>query len=181
MNRGLLACLALTALSCGPEELDTYYSSVEAARTAGAFKRGWLPDVLPHDARDIRERHNLDTNATWACFSTPTGVGTLRDKLASLKARPVTWQASESPGRPWWPTGMTSPAIEAYEFPDDRGLQVTVGLASTGVSHAFNEGYVPSMKYRPHNNEMQRTKQNPIGASPLISGWSQVNDATFRP
>lgn len=129
MKRAVVASLLLATFSCEREELETQYPSVDAARTAGAFTRGWLPDVLPDDARNIWERHNLDTNATWACFSTPTGPRVTRDKLATLKAKQVRWPASESPGRPWWPAAMASPSIEAYEFAEGRGLIVTVGLA----------------------------------------------------
>jgi hypothetical protein len=48
MKRALVASLLLATFSCGLEELETQYPSVDAARTAGAFTRGWLPDVLPH-------------------------------------------------------------------------------------------------------------------------------------
>ena len=38
------------------------YASVEDARRAGLFDRGWLPDVLPPSAHDIEVRHDLDLN-----------------------------------------------------------------------------------------------------------------------
>lgn len=134
MKPRMSSCLLLTLLSCGLDVQEVHYADVAAARSAGAFARGWLPDVLPDDARDISERHDLDTNATWACFSAPTGVGVVRSKLGLLKARRVEWPLTSHPGRPWWPSAMTSPGVEAYEFAEDQGLRVVVGLVPGGTA-----------------------------------------------
>ena len=44
------------------------FASYAELESAGMFERGWLPRYLPKSARDIVERHNLDTNAVWASF-----------------------------------------------------------------------------------------------------------------
>jgi len=143
MRVRVLLCLALTPLSCDLDVREVRYPDVAAARSGGAFTRGWLPDVLPEDARDISERHDLDTNVTWACFSTPSGVGVVRSKLGLLKARRVAWPSTASPGRPWWPAAMKSPGVEAYEFSEDHDLTVIVGLDPNGSAACFQRRLEP--------------------------------------
>ena len=41
------------------------YPTLAAARAAGAIERGWIPTWLPGSARNLREAHDLDTNARW--------------------------------------------------------------------------------------------------------------------
>ena len=129
MRRELVAGLAVATLSCGLEIQEAVYPDAPAARTAGAFERGWLPEVIPEDARDIVERHDLDTNETWACFTTPSGGESVRRKLVQLGAKRVSWLGGDGPGRPWWPDEMTRETLEAYAFSESGRLVVTVALA----------------------------------------------------
>jgi hypothetical protein len=119
MTRLFLACVATVGVSCGLDEQQVHYANVEAARTEGAFSRGWLPDVLPSDAVDIWERHNLDTNETWACSKTPSGVAQVRSKLDALRARRVDWPATHSPG--------TQVVARRNDVANDRGAHILRG------------------------------------------------------
>lgn len=40
----------------------------EAVKTSGTMERGWVPHWLPREATNIKERHNLDTNAIALSF-----------------------------------------------------------------------------------------------------------------
>ena len=51
------------------EITDITYSDHEAAVRAGGLKRGWMPTYIPTSAKDIRARHNLDTNILWLSFN----------------------------------------------------------------------------------------------------------------
>jgi hypothetical protein len=44
------------------------YATIEDARKAGLFERGWLPNVLPSSARDIEARNDLDLNVSAGGF-----------------------------------------------------------------------------------------------------------------
>ena len=54
--------LALGSIACTSDVLRETYPTAEAARAAGLFARGWVPDVLPSGSGPIIEVHNLDTN-----------------------------------------------------------------------------------------------------------------------
>jgi hypothetical protein len=44
------------------------YATIEDARKAGLFQRGWLPDALPSSARNIEARNDLDLNVSAGKF-----------------------------------------------------------------------------------------------------------------
>ena len=147
MKKILGALLGVTSLSCvGPfsEDLESHYPNIEAARAAGAFTRGWLPEILPDDAQDIWEIHNLDTNLTWGCFTTPGGPTGVRAKLERLNAGRVSGPISTVPrrffrGRSWWPAPMSKPDVEAYEFKEEVSrFTVVVGLDPSGRNACFH-------------------------------------------
>ena len=93
---------------------DSSYASMADARRAGAVDRGWLPDLLPDSAINIRERHNLDTNQTWCAFElTPAAVATLRSRLSPMKSADLMNTTVRAPGARWWPAvleGRLDPA-----------------------------------------------------------------------
>ena len=55
--------LIIDGMMCAcQEKFESYYPSAAAAAKAGAFDRGWLPDVLKPDVKDIREWHDIASN-----------------------------------------------------------------------------------------------------------------------
>ena len=74
------------------------------ARRAGAVDRGWLPDILPERAANVRERHNIDTNETGCVFKLAAPEATtLRETLAPLKQSDLSARTVRAPGVEWWP------------------------------------------------------------------------------
>lgn len=65
MNKLILYVLiASTAWSCGPNlTLEEHYDNWESVKKSGSISRGWLPIWLPVEARNIHEKHNLDSSA----------------------------------------------------------------------------------------------------------------------
>lgn len=49
--------------------VENRYSSLAEARIDHLFDRGWLPDILPASAYDIRTNNNLDLNLSEGQFS----------------------------------------------------------------------------------------------------------------
>lgn len=69
MRRVLLVCvLGLFAAACR-ENVENSYGTYQQAVADGAVRRGWLPEWLPPTATNIREWHNVDTNATYVSFT----------------------------------------------------------------------------------------------------------------
>ncbi|NEO83972.1 MAG: hypothetical protein F6J87_06895 [Spirulina sp. SIO3F2] len=96
----LIFSLLLTA--CG-ETKDAAYSDWVAAQEDGAIERGWIPNWLPRSSQNLKEAHDLDSNASI---------------LALTFSEDENWQVPDScepaqeelpaPGlkRVWWPSRL---------------------------------------------------------------------------
>jgi hypothetical protein len=108
MRRCALIPLLLALASCGRPStiLDASYGTMDDAKHAGAFERGWLPQWLPTTSTGIREIHDVDTNASSLLLSFSAGeawaaptscVKVTGDQVAQPRLTPS-----------WWPTGVPS-------------------------------------------------------------------------
>ncbi|MGI8610945.1 MAG: hypothetical protein ACR2KH_01520 [Sphingomicrobium sp.] len=61
----------LVPLAACTEEMEESYSTWADAQRVGAIERGWVPAFVPKSARNIRDIHNLDTNAQILEFTAP--------------------------------------------------------------------------------------------------------------
>ena len=75
------------------------YETFAEAQAAGATEGGWLPTFLPASATDIRDVHNIDTNAQWLSFKAPSGD--LRQMLQGFKALSYAEARRTVLPRPW--------------------------------------------------------------------------------
>lgn len=83
----LLSILLLGACS---DSVTERYATIEDARKAGLFERGWLPDALPSSTRNIEARNDLDLNVSVGEFAlSPSDVGSFTALLQSYSAKPV--------------------------------------------------------------------------------------------
>ena len=64
----VVAAVALLSLS-SCDVVTSSYATLDDARKDRLFERGWLPDVLPASARDIRVSNDLDVNHSKGGFS----------------------------------------------------------------------------------------------------------------
>jgi hypothetical protein len=137
-----LATLALCAPLLGCDDYEAAYPDVSAAQSQGAFSRGWVPPMLPTDARNIVEVHNIDTNRTWGCFDAPSGPSATREKLMAVHARRVTGPVGPAPTkflvpRSWWPASMASEDVEAYELKEGTSYRLVFGIEGDGHRVCF--------------------------------------------
>ena len=65
----LVPAVALLVLSNCSDVVTHTYATLDDARRSRLFERGWLPDILPASARDIRVSSNLDINTAEGEFS----------------------------------------------------------------------------------------------------------------
>ena len=119
--------LISAALCCGcSETIESRYSNTNEAIRSGAIARGWVPDILPKDAVDIREFHKIDTGQTWGCFITPGGLQQVRTRLLEVGAKQEEGTLPpEAGGPPWWPT---IPPDEKHSLPEAGGRVVRIRL-----------------------------------------------------
>lgn len=62
--------LMLLCSACS-EIMEERYANMAEAERAGAIERGWVPRFVPASARNIRDVHDLDTNAQDLTFTIP--------------------------------------------------------------------------------------------------------------
>lgn len=66
----LLVVATGLAAGCG-ERQEARYATYRDAVAHGAVHRGWMPAYVPHEATEIDEVHDLDTNAQLLRFRAP--------------------------------------------------------------------------------------------------------------
>ena len=131
------ALLTLVAIAC-KEDFESRYATFSDVQRAGAGSRSWLPRWLPEDATDIRERHNIDSNATLVAFTVPT---ISRVQMSGCRpGRAPRHRGSAS----WWPSDTELGTLEHYvcdqqiPFADGR---VEVWRGGAAIDRAENRIY----------------------------------------
>jgi hypothetical protein len=102
-----LAVAGILITGCSSDEQDTHYISLTAAQMAGAVHQGWIPEWLPKNAHNLKEKHDLDTNRSILRFNFPES-----DKwVPSSSCLRIHPSEVRGPGMtaPWWPKDVPSP------------------------------------------------------------------------
>jgi hypothetical protein len=114
------ALVLMLVLSCSVlETREAHYPTLAAAVADGAVARGWVPDLLPPDASDIREIHDLDTEEVWSRFTCASEslAGVLRT-CSEVDALHVAWPRATR-RLSWWPQDLQQAASrpgQSYRF-----------------------------------------------------------------
>ena len=75
--------LLLLLGGCAPYDVTSRYATLEEAKADRLFERGWLPDVLPTSATQIRTENDLDLNISEGEFSfAPADANALFERLS---------------------------------------------------------------------------------------------------
>jgi hypothetical protein len=136
-----LGCAVLTFVGCvGPfaEDFESHYDTAAAAQDS--IRRGWIPEgLLPPDATDIWEFHNIDTSRTWGCFLTASGAEHIRKYLSAVNASRSDDGLGGGPRkfirvRGWWrPTSE----MEVYRYRESDTFEIRMGLSPDGRRACF--------------------------------------------
>ena len=81
---------AIAVAGCTSDIVTSRYATLAEARADHLFERGWLPDVLPPSARNIRTTNNVDLNTSVGEFE----VSTSDLPLLESKVQPLAKLAS---------------------------------------------------------------------------------------
>ena len=95
----LLLAFLLGACQSG-EEPESSYADYREAAASGLIERGWIPDWLPETAVSIREKHNLDSNASILLFD--AGADFLVPEGCEPDSDPPAARLRGS----WWPESL---------------------------------------------------------------------------
>ncbi len=136
MKRAIVCALVLLGVAaCRDLEVVTAsYNTLDDARKAGAVEKGWLPEGLPSGTTDLREAHNLDTNARWGLFNFPVAESSQLKALLEPAEVPLKGERSGPPRRiEWWPIllrgdldvdGIAAAGLKAYKSRDGELIVV---------------------------------------------------------
>ena len=110
----LVAALTLGLYFYFTEIQIAEYESIAEASADGAIARGWLPVWVPASATNIREVHDLDTNAQWISFNAI--AEDLNEMIKPFQELPYVEARRTALRRPWlvggeWPPELSSPLL----------------------------------------------------------------------
>jgi hypothetical protein len=102
------AWFALLLVMAGCERIEvveSIYPDYEAAVSAGAIDRGWIPEFIPPSAKEIKETHNLDTNEVWVSFVWGSGEWlSVEEDCRTVEGERI--ELPRKSGGGWWPPAL---------------------------------------------------------------------------
>jgi hypothetical protein len=133
MRRGwvviLFVLLSMSSSGCSAL-VESRYTTYDQAVQGGAIERGWLPEVMPATASNIREAHDADTNQVWVSFDFPQeAVESLSSLCSPVSFDQVTLPAS---GPRWWDTQALKDPWNAFYVCGDPASLGYLAVLGTG-------------------------------------------------
>jgi hypothetical protein len=93
-------------VSCN-ENFEKQFKNYQELKNSNYYKKGWIPSIIPLDAYDIKEVHNIDTNNTYGIFryQNPESFSKIIKELSSFKLSNIEKDVKKinRPPKPsWW-------------------------------------------------------------------------------
>ncbi len=122
--------IVLTTSGCS-ERKEVFYKTYAEAVSGGAMEGGWLPTFFPKSAREIYERHDLDTNEVWVHFVfSGQEVKSVPNSCFRIESDQVIYpRVNQVKNINWWPKDIQDRSGRSYEF-----YQCTHGIKLQGSS-----------------------------------------------
>lgn len=112
-----VAVLLLIAACERLETAENVYQDAKEAISAGAMERGWIPAFLPPSAKEIIEKHNLDTNEVWLRFlMDPSELGSIENSCQRTDGTKVTFPRRGASD--WWPEALAEKGLDSQRQAD---------------------------------------------------------------
>jgi hypothetical protein len=127
----MLSVVVATA-ACG-EVREVAYPSLADAVNDGAINRGWVPAWLPKTARDLKEKHDLDTNSSILRFEySEPAMWTPPKDCTQIGPREATKARLSSS---WWPSDVPPRSTVTH-----RHAYFTCGRGTAFLALTSSEG-----------------------------------------
>lgn len=90
---------------CGGRNVQTaVYATMSEARTSGAVEKGYVPDVLPDKAYELRAAYAVDGHQRWGLFNFPPAEADALRVILQPEEISLAGTVMDVPGRiEWWP------------------------------------------------------------------------------
>lgn len=126
-RRAIVVTVCSALCACGLV-MDSSFDTQQQAIDADMVNKGWIPDWVPHEATDLREVHDLDSNTSALAFTKPRKV---------LLKLPADCQATASGDsdpaafdRSWWPgKGTLNGSYRVFRCTPEFGKSVFVAVS----------------------------------------------------
>jgi len=120
-------CSALGA--CGLV-MDSSFDTLCEALDADMVNKGWIPDWVPHEATDLREVHDLDSNTSALAFTKPPAIPL--QLPADCQAPTFNDRDPVAFNRHWWPGDATlSASYRVSRCAPESGKSLFVAINRT--------------------------------------------------
>lgn len=128
--QSILLLTVCTALSACGLVMDSSFDTLQQAIDADMVNKGWIPDWVPHEATDLREVHDLDSNTSALAFTKPSVVPL---KLpADCQATSFGDSDPVAFDRDWWPgEGTLNVSYRIFRCAAESGKSVFVAVSRT--------------------------------------------------
>jgi len=128
--RSTLALAVCSMLSACSLVMDSSFDTQQQAIDADMVNKGWIPDWVPHEATDLREVHDLDSNTSALAFTKPPAIP-LR-LPADCQATTFSHSDPVAFDRYWWPgDGTLKSAYRVFRCAPESGKSVFVAINRT--------------------------------------------------
>jgi hypothetical protein len=127
---GVWLGLALIGAAGCSDLAESRFATYAQAIQSGGFESGWLPEVIPDSASNIREAHAAETNQVWVSFDFPLEAV---ESFASL-CSPISFDQVDLPdsGPRWWDTKVLKDPWNAFYVCGDPASLGYLAVLGTG-------------------------------------------------
>ncbi|QDL30197.1 hypothetical protein [Stenotrophomonas maltophilia] len=126
--RSILPLTVCTALSACGLVMDSSFDTQQQAIDADMVNKGWIPGWVPHEATDLREVHDLDSNTSALAFTKPPAI----PLQLPADCQATTFNNSDPVAfdRYWWPGNATlSASYRVFHCAPESGKSVFVAVS----------------------------------------------------
>jgi len=88
MRTALILFTSLLLISCGPDVTKHYAIKADAGADA-MFEKGWLPELIPNSAKEIKIENNLDLNTSSGIFKFEPSDWSKFERSVNMKLKSV--------------------------------------------------------------------------------------------
>ncbi|MCK4847118.1 MAG: hypothetical protein KAS88_05540 [Deltaproteobacteria bacterium] len=130
------------------ETIDVTYSDHEAAVKAGEIERGWMPTYIPTSAKEIRTRHNIDTNNLWWSFYYDPKDYDFMDKSCKKAEKNDLLFTRKRQAFDWWPEELIDGSSEFLDNEQSYNYYTCDKTANLAVDTTKSKAYLWDFRIR---------------------------------